>query len=196
MDQSIVPSDRPVLLDRAVLHEGWSTFSVARFRLPGGAVVSREIEDHGRAVCVLPYDPERRVALLVSQFRPPTFVAFGETALLEVPAGLLDEDDPQEGARREALEEVGVSLRALEPVVSGWTMPGISTERMDMFLGAYGASDRVADGGGVADEHENITVLEVPLAELARLSATGGLTDVKTMLLALALQLRHPELFR
>lgn len=187
--------DHPVLLDRAVIHDGWSTFSVARFRLPSGAVVNREVEDHGRAVCVLPYDPERRVAVLVGQFRPSVFLESGEVSLVEAPAGLLDEDDPEEGARREALEEVGISLGALEFVVSGWSMPGISTERMDFYLAPFRAADRTQDGGGLAEEHEAITVLEVGLAELDRQLAAGEITDVKTLVLVQALKLRHPALF-
>jgi nudix-type nucleoside diphosphatase (YffH/AdpP family) len=187
--------DHPVLLDRAVIHDGWSTFSVARFRLPGGAVVNREVEDHGRAVCVLPYDPERRVAVLVRQFRPAVFVEAGQVSLVEAPAGLLDEDNPEEGARREALEEVGISLGALEFVVSGWSMPGISTERMDFYLAPFRAADRTHDGGGLAEEHEAITILEVPLAELDRQLAAGEVNDVKTLVLVQALRLRHPALF-
>jgi nudix-type nucleoside diphosphatase (YffH/AdpP family) len=185
----------PLLLDHSVVHDGWSTFSVGRFRLSSGAVVSREIEDHGRAVCVLPYDPERRIAVLVRQFRPPVFQAAGVAALVEAPAGLLDEDDPETGARREAQEEVGLTLRDLEFVVSGWSMPGISTERMEFYLAPFTAADRTHAGGGLADEHEDITVLEVPLAELDRQLTAGEVTDVKTLVLVQALKLRHPHLF-
>lgn len=185
----------PAVLDSKVVHDGWSTFSIARVRLPNGAVVNREIEDHGRAVCVLPYDPARKVAVLVRQFRPPIFAAAGVTSLDEAPAGLLDEDDPRDCARREAMEECGVRLGELEPVVSAWPMPGVSTELIDFFLAPYGEADRVGDGGGLADEHEDIEVLEVPLAELAARAARGELTDLKTMLLVLALQVRRPELF-
>lgn len=188
-------SAAPVLLDRSVVHDGWSTFSIGRFRLRSGAVVSREIEDHGRAVCVLPYDPERRLAVLVRQFRPPAFDAAGIDSLVEAPAGLLDEDDPEAGARREALEEVGIALGALEFVVSGWSMPGISTERMEFYLAPFRAADRTQAGGGLAEEHEDITVLEVPLAELDRQLAAGEVTDVKTLVLVQALKLRHPHLF-
>lgn len=186
----------PALIDRSTVHEGWSTFSIARFRLPDGTVVNREIEDHGRAVGVLPYDPIRKVAVLISQFRPAVLLAGGgDVPILEVPAGLLDEDDPAVGARREALEEAGLRLGELELVVSGWSMPGISTERMDCYLAAYGEADRVGAGGGLAEEHEDIRVLEIPLGDLDRMAQAGEITDVKTLLLVLALRLRHADLF-
>ncbi|MFO1149013.1 MAG: NUDIX domain-containing protein [Alsobacter sp.] len=185
----------PALLDRSFVHKGWSTYSILRLRLPNGAEVSREVEDHGPAVCVLPYDPVRRVAVLVRQFRSGPFLASEVESLLEVPAGLLDEDDPAEGARREAEEETGLRLGELEPVVDGWSMPGISTERMVFFLAPFGEADRIGDGGGLDEEHEDIEVVEVPLAELSARAQAGEITDVKTLLLAFALQVRHPELF-
>ena len=87
----------PVIRGTRILHDGWSRFLVAEVTMPDGTRLTREIEDHGRAVGVLPYDPERRVALLVEQFRPPTFFAAGTLSLLEIPAGLLDESEPEDG---------------------------------------------------------------------------------------------------
>lgn len=185
----------PEIRGKRTVHDGWSTFHIAEITSPKGAQITREIEDHGRAVAVLPYDPERRVALLIRQFRAPPFYADGTVELLEAAAGLLDEPDPQEGARREAWEEMGVRLGALEPVSSVWSMPGISTERMDLFLASYGEADRTGEGGGLAEEGEEIAVVEMPLAELARMSDTGDVPDVKTLVLVLALRLRRPELF-
>ena len=177
------------------VYEGWARYRIATVRLADGQEVEREIEDHGPAVCVLPYDPERRVALLVRLFRAAAHVSGAPGEMLEAPAGLLEEDDPEAGARREVLEETGVRLGALEPVATVWTMPGISTERMSLYLAAYAAGDRVAAGGGVADEHEGITVVEMPLAELAALAARGALADLKTLALVLALCQRRPDLF-
>lgn len=177
------------------VHKGWSTFYRARVRLPDGTEMGREIEDHGVAVAVLPYDPERRVAVTVRQFRAAPFHVSGETGIVEAPAGILDEDDPAACARREAMEETGLRLTALEPVATVWAMPGISTERAHLFLAPFGEADRVGKGGGLKDEHEDITVLETPLSDLADAADEGRLTDMKLFLLVQTLRLRRPELF-
>ncbi|KQP30502.1 NUDIX hydrolase [Methylobacterium sp. Leaf104] len=185
----------PIIRGTRIVHDGWSRFLVAEVTMADGTRLAREIEDHGRAAAVLPYDPTRRVALLVEQFRTPAFYAAGVTSVLEAPAGLLDESEPEDGARREAYEETGVRLGALEAVACGWSMPGISTEQMDLFLAPYEARDRVGPGGGLIGEHEDITVREMPLGELAAMTDRGEVTDIKTLALILALRVRHPHLF-
>lgn len=186
----------PVVEKTEIAHRGWTTLSVVSFALPDGTKFSREIEDHGRAACVLAYDPERRTALLVSQFRAAVFLTSGETDLLEVVAGVVDTGEGADTARREAMEEAGVQLRNLETVATVWTSPGISTERSEMFLASYSAADRTGEGGGLAAEHEKITVVEIALTELAAMADTGRITDMKTLTLIQTLRLRHPALFR
>ena len=75
-------------------------------------------------------------------------------------------------------------------------MPGISTERMDLYLGEYSEGDRVAAGGGIDDENEGIEVVELPLAEVAAMADDGRLADMKTLLLVQTLRLRRSELFK
>jgi len=186
---------RHEIIDHKTLHEGWGRLFALRIRLPDGQVIKREVEDHGHAVAVLPYDPERRVAMLVRLFRAAVFQASGEEEMLEAPAGLLEEDDPADCARREALEEVGLTLSSLEPAGAVWTMPGISTERMHLYLAPYSLRDRTEAGGGVPEEHENITVCEIGLGELAGMAEEGRLTDLKTLALVQTLRLRRPDLF-
>lgn len=176
-------------------HERWARMFVATVRLPDGSVALRDLEDHGQAVAVLPYDPERRVALLVRQFRAPPFHVAGEAEMLETPAGRLDESDPASCARREAMEETGLRLETLEPVMLAWTMPALSTERAHLYLAPYGAADRVGRGGGLASEHEDITIVETPLAELAAMADAGKLAELKLFALVQTLRLRRPELF-
>ncbi|TNC16438.1 NUDIX hydrolase [Methylobacterium terricola] len=163
--------------------------------MPDGSRIGREIEDHGPAVAVLPYDPDRRVALLVRQFRTPPCFVDGTPSLLEVPAGLREEDDPMACARREAFEEVGLRLSQLEPAGRVWSLPGLSTERMDLFLAPYRVTDREGAGGGLAEENESIEVVEVALSDLAALADRGAVTDLKTLCLTQTLRLRHPDLF-
>jgi nudix-type nucleoside diphosphatase (YffH/AdpP family) len=116
--------------------------------------------------------------------------------LFEAPAGMIDaEETPEAAIRREALEEAGLRLGDLEPIATVWPSPGVSAERSSLFLARYGAGDRVGAGGGLAGEHEAISVLEAPLAQLAAMADGGRLTDLKTLALVLALRLRRPELF-
>src|ERR1700742_4595316 len=110
---------------------------MVKVRTPRGAVIHRSVEDHGDAVAVLPFDPARRVALLVRQLRVAVLKGHGTQASLEAPAGILDEDDPADCARREAMEEAGLKLENLVPLGAFFPMPGISTEKMHMFLAEY-----------------------------------------------------------
>jgi nudix-type nucleoside diphosphatase (YffH/AdpP family) len=184
------------ILEIRYLHEGWSRFGIARVRLADGTVVEREFEDHGNSVGVLPYDPERRVATLVRELRVPPLYAAGEQVQLEAPAGLIDEGGPEENARREALEEVGLRLHALDFVGATYSCASLTTEKIHLYLASYGRADRAEAGGGAEGEHENIRVVEMPLAELAAMADRAALTDLKTLTLVLALRARRPELFR
>ena len=74
-------------------------------------------------------------------------------------------------------------------------MPGISTERMDLYLAAYDDAPRVKDGLGAAAEDEHIAVVETGLGELAQMAEAGQITDMKTLLLLQTLRLRHSALF-
>jgi len=186
MPQNIV-SVRPV-------YKGWATISIATVE-GDGKTYERMMEDHGAAVCALAIDRERRVATLVRQFRAPVAVANGENDLLECAAGLIDEEEPEQAISRELMEETGLKVAQLERVASVWTMPGISTERMHLFLAWYAPGDRVGKGGGHPSEHEAITTEEIRLPDLARMADDGRIADMKTLLLVQTLRLREPALF-
>lgn len=185
----------PRIMGTRTVYEGWARYLVAEVRMPDGSRIGREVEDHGPAVAVLPYDPERRVALLVRQFRTPPCFVDGTASVLEAPAGLREEEDASTCARREAFEEVGLRLSTLEPAGRVWSLPGLSTERMDLFLAPYRAADREGTGGGLAEEHESIEVVEVALPDLAAMAERGEVADMKTLCLVQTLRLRHPALF-
>jgi nudix-type nucleoside diphosphatase (YffH/AdpP family) len=188
------PAVTAEILDRRLVYDGWYRFWVLRLRLPDGAEVERHLLDNGQAVAVLPYDAERRVAMLITQPRVAVLAA-GEPDLLEAIAGNLDGAPPAERVLEEAMEEGGLRLAALEPVANIWPIPPVSTERVMLYLAPYAEADRVGEGGGHADEHENIRVVEIALDELYAMVMEGRLEDGKTLALAQALIIRHPELF-
>lgn len=190
------PASPPAVLHRRTAHDGYLTVEVLRLRLADGSEVTREVEHHGDAAAVLPYDAERRTALTVRLLRPPVLEAAGLNWLEEACAGVVEDgQDAQATARREAREELGVELDELERVGVVWSSPGVSTERVSLFLAPYAPSDRSGAGGGVEEEHEDITVREVALARLAARADQGAIADAKLLILVQALRLRRPELF-
>ena len=143
----------------------------------------REVVDHGGAAAVLPLDPQRGTCLLVRQMRAGAFFAGHHAPLLEVCAGLLDHDDPETCARREALEELGCRVHDLTFVMKAFATPGAHTEFLHFFTATYGPEDRIAAGGGVEHEGEDIEVVEMALADAHALIATGGIVDAKTIIM-------------
>jgi nudix-type nucleoside diphosphatase (YffH/AdpP family) len=174
---------------RTLVYDGWYRLERVTIRHDDGSVVERHIEDHGSAVAVLPYDPARGTVLVISLPRAPIIDA-GSDDILEAIAGNIASSDPETCARREALEEAGVRLGTLEPIANVWTMPALSTERLQLYLARYGVEDLIAAGGGHVEEGEHITVREVPIALLATELGTGRLTDPKLVMLLQALLLK------
>ncbi len=174
------------LLDERVLHHGRFPLTRTRVEVRDAEGRSYEIDHevyrHGFAAAVLLYDPDRRVVLLVKQFRMAPWLADGTTEMLEVCAGMLDGDAPAVGARREVREETGVEARQLVHAFDAFMSPGGLTERISCFTARYAPGDRVGVGGGVdADEH--IEVVEAPFEDALRLIAEGGIRDAKTIAL-------------
>jgi len=190
-DGGFPPADMPT----RTVHSGWLDLHLVELTAPDGMTYERYVEDHGRAVAVLPYNPATRMALLVTMPRAALRFA-GGADLLEAPAGMVEPgEDLAECARRELMEEVGLEIGSLEPAGAIWVSPGISTERIDLFLTPYAGTDRTGAGGGLDSENENITIVETPLADLWRSLQGPSPADAKTRVLVETLRQRQPGLF-
>lgn len=145
--------------------------------------MQREVVDHGSAVAVLLYDPGRDVVVLVRQFRTASFYLGLDPFVLEVPAGLRDDDDPEAAVRRETMEETGHRIEKLIRLFPMLGSPGALAEQVDLFVGLIDSTSRVGAGGGLDDEHEDIEVVEMTLDEAYGLIAAGAVPDAKTIIL-------------
>jgi nudix-type nucleoside diphosphatase (YffH/AdpP family) len=187
-------NDSVEIVEAREIYAGWTELLIATIRLPDGRTIKREIEDHGEAVCVLPYHPLRKTAVLVRQSRVPVLYAAKRQHMLEAIAGVVEDKDAATCVHREAMEEARLSLDALEHVFTAWTMPGLSTELMHFYLATYSGEPRPDTPAGV-DEDEATLAIEFKLADLAQMADKNALPDAKTLVLLQTLRLRRPDLF-
>ncbi|WIX99838.1 NUDIX domain-containing protein [Amycolatopsis mongoliensis] len=143
----------------------------------------RETYDRGNGATVLLYDAAGGTVLLTRQFRYPVYVNdHPDGMFIETAAGLLDADDPETAIRREAQEETGVRIGELEHVFDVYTSPGSVTERLHCYAAPYDPADR-GEGGGIAEEGEDIEVLELRFEDALKMIGTGEIADAKTIML-------------
>ena len=164
------------LIERTTPFQGY--FRVERYRLrhrrfDGGwtEVMSREVFERGHAASILPYDPRADAVVLVEQFRAGALAAGMEPWLVEAVAGIIEAGEaPEAVVRREAREEAGCEITALEPIGRVLLSPGGCSETLTMYLGRVDSSG-VGGVHGLAHEHEDIRAFVVPAKEaLARLA--------------------------
>lgn len=145
---------------------------------------SRETYDRGNGATILLYDQQKDTIILTRQFRYPTYVNGNEDGMMiEACAGLLDQDDPISCIRKETEEETGYRISEVEKVAELYMSPGSVTEKLYFFLARYDEDMKTGEGGGIAEEQENIEVLEIPLAQAWQMVANGEINDAKTILL-------------
>ena len=180
--------DRLKNIRKETLSDAWYTLYRYEFeyRRSDGRWESqqREVYDRGNGAAVLLYDSSRQKVLLTRQFRMPTFVNQNPEGLLtEACAGLLDGADPEAAIRKEILEETGYRVERLEKILEAYSSPGAVTEILHYYLAAYDPGQKVAEGGGVAEETEDIELLEFGFEEILEKVRNGEIRDAKTLIL-------------
>jgi nudix-type nucleoside diphosphatase (YffH/AdpP family) len=146
--------------------------------------LTRETYDRGNGATILLYDLARRTVLLTRQFRYPIYVNdHPDGMLIETAAGLLDDDDPVTAICREAEEETGVRVAEIEHVFDVYMSPGSVTERLHFFAAAYDGAKREGDRGGLAEEDEEIEILEYDIDVALAKIRDGSIQDAKTIML-------------
>lgn len=143
--------------------------------------MARESYDRGNGCAILLYNLAKRTVVLTRQFRMPAYMNGYREMLIEAAAGLLDEADPATRIRAEAQEETGYSPRNVTKVFETFMSPGSVTEILHLYVGEYDARDGA--GGGIAEEGEDIEILELPFNEAVAMMKDGRIRDAKTIIL-------------
>jgi nudix-type nucleoside diphosphatase (YffH/AdpP family) len=125
----------------------------------------------------------RREWSLTEQFKYPAYEKAGGW-LIDVVAGMLDEGEtPEQGVRREILEESGFEAVAIEPIATFFVSPGGSSERIFLFCATV-RGGAPPSGGGVASEHEDIKIIAWSIDEFMTRFRAGALQDAKALIAA------------
>ena len=143
----------------------------------------REVFDRGHAATLLPYNVASRSVMLTRQFRLPAYLAGHDDLLIEAAAGMLDNETPEKRIRAEAEEEIGYRLHDVRKIFEAFMSPGSVTEKLHFFVAEYEAAMRIGSGGGLAEEGEDIEVLELPIDAAIAMISDGRIADAKTIML-------------
>jgi ADP-ribose pyrophosphatase len=140
--------------------------------MPSGRVLSRQILEHPGSVVIIPRRSQHRY-LLIRQFR---FAA--RDWLWEIPAGGLERGETlRQCAQRELVEEIGFRARRLRKLLDFFPTPGISGERMHLFL-----AESLVPASAPRDEDEEIEIHEFSGKEIEKMIRIGKIIDAKTIL--------------
>lgn len=170
--------------------------SYRRFDGSRSPQINRAVFVSGDAVTVLPYDPRRDRVLLIEQFRAgPLGRGDPQPWLLEAIAGRIDPGEtPQDAARREAVEEAGLTLGALERVAGYYPSPGAKSEYIYSYAALCDLPDGVEGVFGVAGEAEDIRGRLIGFDAFMALVASGEVDNAPLLVTALWLQRERARL--
>lgn len=144
----------------------------------------REIFEKEDGATILLYNREKRTIILTRQFRMPTFLNENESGMLiEACAGLVEEGDPENCARKESIEETGYEVSEVKKVFEAYMSPGAVTSLLHCFIAPYTNEMKISEGGGHDHEQENIEVLEMSFDEAYQMLERGEIRDGKTIML-------------
>lgn len=179
--------DRLRVKNVRLLSDNWYTLKTTEFEWQHSngtwQTQHRETYDRGNGATLLPYNLKQGTVILTKQFRYPAFVNDHDDMLIETAAGLLDDESPEARIRAEVEEETGYRLTHVQKIFEAFSSPGSVTERLHYFVAEYEPHMRVSDGGGLADEGEDIEVMEVPMKEALAMIADGRIIDAKAIML-------------
>ena len=173
--------------ERQVLSRQWARLERVSFDYLRSEGVwqrqTREIYHRGHGSAVLLFNVSQRTVVLTRQFRFPAWETGGDGFLLEVPAGIIESDDPTATIVKEVAEETGFVIENPQFLFKAYATPGSVTEQLHYFSAPYEPSNRVSDGGGMIDEGEDIEVMEIDIDTAMSWISDGIIMDAKTIVL-------------
>ena len=166
-------------ISESKVHQGYIWHVVtAEYEAPDGTRFTRDIVRSPGAVGVVPlvFDAEGTASVvLVAQYRPPY-----EQVVIEIPAGMRDieGEDTAEVARRELIEEAGLSAGELVLLGEIYPSPGMTDSVTSLYL-ATNCTPTATDRHGPEEDH--MEILHVPLVDALAMIDRGEIRDAKTV---------------
>ncbi len=153
-----------------------------------------EVLERKSAVAILPYDPLLDRVILIEQFRPGALADPNSPWLLEVPAGIYNENEsPEEVAYREMIEETGCEVLMLHPIFEFFVSPGGANEYLHLYCSKVDA--RTIEGiHGLAEENEDIRVINLSADEAFSELYSGRIKTAPALLSLMWLQIHRKKL--
>ncbi|MCK4909396.1 MAG: NUDIX hydrolase, partial [Planctomycetes bacterium] len=131
-----------------------------------------EMVEHNGAATILPVLPDRRV-ILVQQYRYPI-----RKSIWELPAGRIEPGEtPMACAQREIKEEIGLTARRMTKLISFYSTPGFTNEKIHIFL-ARGLKPARA----TPDPDEDIRTGCFTAREIKQMINQKRIVDAKTLI--------------
>lgn len=199
-----ISDDRVKILSENVVFDNFFRIKKAQLRhkLFNGKMseeLTRLSFERGDSAAVIMHSLPDDSIILTEQFRYPTY---GKNSgwILEIPAGSVEADevaDPTKTMRREILEEIGYSAtQQFHKICTFYVSPGGTSERIHLYYTRVTPKDKVARGGGVMHEGEDIRVLSIKVDDALRMVEQGKLLDAKSIIALQWLQINRSRLKR
>ncbi|OCG25764.1 ADP-ribose diphosphatase [Gilliamella sp. Fer1-1] len=186
-----------VNLTKRILYKGFFSlfeyrFQYRKFDGSMSEVVTREILERGNAVVLLAYDAKRDKVVLIEQVRIAAIETQDSPWMLELIAGMMDHENEslEDVARREAMEEAGITIGRCKPIISYLASPGGLTEQLHILAGEVDSS--TAKGiHGLAEESEDIKVHVVSRSQAYQWIEDGIINNAASIIALQWLELNH-----
>ena len=154
--------------------------------------LTHEVYGKADGVAVLLYNPTTKKVVLSKQFRIPMYVAGVKNGFsIEVVGGSIDKNElPETSVIRETKEEIGYNISEIEKVSTVFLSPGLMREQVHLYVAKYTDEDKVETGGGLAEESEEITVLETSFQTALKMIENQEIIDARTIMLLYHLKVK------
>ncbi|ABM05045.1 nucleoside diphosphate pyrophosphatase [Psychromonas ingrahamii 37] len=156
--------------------------------------IKREFFERGHAAVLLPYDVKNDTVVLIEQFRLGAMAGDKSPWLLELVAGIIEQDEVAEQvAKREAFEEAGLTVKSCQFMLNYLVSPGGTTEQIDLFIANVDSSE-VGGLYGLAHEGEDIRAHVVPRETAYQWVKEGKIYNAATIIALQWLELNRDNL--
>lgn len=180
-------TDRINVKNRKLLSDKWAKLEDVEFdylRSDGAwQTQRREIYHRGHGAAILLYNLNKQTIVLTKQFRFPAWETEGDGFLLEVPAGVIEDENPSATIREETEQETGFLIGDPTFLFKAFASPGSVTEQLYYFTAPYDPANRSGNGGGLEEEGEDIEVLEIAFSKALESIRNAKIVDAKTIIL-------------